>query len=208
MNGNFNPIYVNSTLQILEKRCLTLLREGYNATKLNVNISIDWEENDISKELILHLDMNEKKRQWNITIVPEYPIYKNDNVSAKKASRIDFRFSNWTDNQEYAYFAEAKNLIEIDSIKAGRKTKISATSLHKRYIETGIDNYVLGKYPSYGCLLGYILQGTTANIIISINELLSNDRRQSEQLNFDNSNDCYISKHNGLLVKHLMFDFT
>ncbi|MFT4071907.1 MAG: hypothetical protein QM654_08325 [Dysgonamonadaceae bacterium] len=213
MSGNFNPEYINSTLQILERRCLILLSEGYGATKSNGNISIDWEEEDISKELLLSLNTNRKRLEWQIDIVPEYRIYKNDGTSAKSAARIDFRFSSWNINQ-WEYYAEAKNLIEADSFKVGRKTKISATKLHKRYIETGVDNYLSGKYPQPGCLIGYILQGKTENIVSILNTYLCNLNRKTEalqpqDLDLINFNSYYISFHNNSpFIKHLMFDFT
>lgn len=212
MSGTFKSEYINSTLQILERRCLTLLSEGYYATKSNGNISIDWEEEDISKELLLSLSANKKRQEWQIDIIPEYRVYKNDGIAAKSASRIDFRFSGWTINQ-WEYFAEAKNLIEDDSSKIGRKTKISATALHKRYVETGIDGYVLEKYPSNGCLIGYILQGTTQTIVSFINNYLCISGRTSEILepqcfDLDRLKSCYISKHNNTLaIKHLMMDY-
>lgn len=168
MSGNFNADY-NSTVQILEKRCLTLLSEGYYVTKSNGNVSIVWEEEDISKELLLSLDTNRKRQEWQINIITKYRFYKNDGIAAKNATRIDFRFSGWITNQ-WKYFAKAKNLIEVDSFKAGRKTKISATELHKRYIETGIDNYLSGKYPQNKCMIGYILQGTE-NIKINVKQV-------------------------------------
>jgi hypothetical protein len=213
MSGSFNPEYINSTLQVLERRCLTLLSEGYCITKSNGNISIDWEEEDISKELLLCLSTNKKRLEWQIDIVPEYRIYKNDSISAKSSSRIDFRFSGWTACQ-WEYFAEAKNLIEVDSYKVGRKTKISASKLHKRYIETGIGHYVSGKYPSNGCLIGYILQGETENIISCLNDCLCNSSRASEILEqrsvgIEGFNSSYVSIHNEFYsIKHLMLDYT
>ena len=213
MSGSFNPKYINSTLQILERRCLTLLSQVYCITKSNGNISIDWEEEDISKELLLSLNTNRKRLEWQIDIVPEHRLYKNDGIAAKSASRIDFRFSGWTANQ-WEYFAEAKNLIEVDSFKVGRKTKISATKLHKRYIKTGIDNYVSGKYPSNGCLIGYVLQGKIDNIISCLNNCLCNANRVSEilkqqSLGLDEFDSCYVSIHdNSYSIKHLMLDYT
>ncbi|GHV10074.1 hypothetical protein FACS1894162_2470 [Bacteroidia bacterium] len=212
MSDNFNSIFVNSTLQILEKRCLTLLSEGYFILKSEGNISVDWDENDISKKLIMSLKGNMKRMSWKIDIVPEYLLYNDDNLPAKEAPRIDFRFSCWMPT-EWAYFAEAKILIETDAVKTGRKTKISAKRLHKRYVETGIDNYVSGKYPSNGCLIGYILQGQKENIINSLNKCLSNYKRNSEILQeqsfgLQDFNACYLSTHKDFfLIKHLMFDF-
>ncbi|MBF0577166.1 hypothetical protein [Dysgonomonas sp. GY617] len=213
MSGNFKSEYINSTLQILERRCLTLLSEGYCVTKSKGNISIDWEEEDISKELLLSLNTNRKRLEWQIDIIPEYRIYKNNGIAAKCASRIDFRFSDWTRNQ-WEYFAEAKNLIEVDSFKVGRETKVSAIKLHKRYIETGIDNYVSDKYPSNGCLIGYILQGKIDNIISCLNDCLCNANRVSEILRqqclgIDVVDSCYVSIHdNNHRIKHLMLNYT
>ena len=199
-------------MQILERRCLTLLCDGYCVVKSKGSISIDKEEEDISKELLLSINANIKRMEWQIDIIPEYRLYKNDGIAAKSAARIDFRFSGWSTNQ-WEYFAEAKNLIEIDSFKAGRKTKISANQLHRRYIETGIDNYLSSKYPQNGCLIGYILQGKTENIVSMLNICLCALNRktellQSKDLEFADFISCYVSSHEKFLsMKHLMFDF-
>lgn len=212
MSGRFNPEYIDCTLQILERRCLTLLCDGYCVVKSKGSISIDKEEEDISKELLLSINANIKRMEWQIDIIPEYRLYKNDGIAAKSAARIDFRFSGWSTNQ-WEYFAEAKNLIEIDSFKAGRKTKISANQLHRRYIETGIDNYLSSKYPQNGCLIGYILQGKTENIVSMLNICLCALNRktellQSKDLEFADFILCYVSSHEKFLsMKHLMFDF-
>ena len=212
MSGRFNPEYIDCTLQILERRCLTLLCDGYCVVKSKGSISIDKEEEDISKELLLSINANIKRMEWQIDIIPEYRLYKNDGIAAKSAARIDFRFSSWSTNQ-WEYFAEAKKLIEIDSYKAGRKTKISANQLHRRYIETGIDNYLSSKYPQNGCLIGYILQGKTENIVSMLNICLCALNRktellQSKDLEFAEFISCYVSSHEKFLsMKHLMFDF-
>lgn len=212
MSGRFNPEYIDCTLQILERCCLTLLCDGYCVVKSKGSISIDKEEEDISKELLLSINANIKRMEWQIDIIPEYRLYKNDGIAAKSAARIDFRFSGWSTNQ-WEYFAEAKNLIEIDSFKAGRKTKISANQLHRRYIETGIDNYLSSKYPQNGCLIGYILQGKTENIVSMLNICLCALNRktellQSKDLEFADFISCYVSSHEKFLsMKHLMFDF-
>ena len=191
---------------------MTLLCDGYCVVKSKGSISIDKEEEDISKELLLSINANIKRMEWQIDIIPEYRLYKNDGIAAKSAARIDFRFSGWSTNQ-WEYFAEAKNLIEIDSFKAGRKTKISANKLHRRYIETGIDNYLSSKYPQNGCLIGYILQGKTENIVSMLNiSLCALNRKtellQSKDLEFADFISCYVSSHEKFLsMKHLMFDF-
>ncbi|MDR1180368.1 MAG: hypothetical protein LBL13_00095 [Bacteroidales bacterium] len=210
MNGNLNPEIIDNTLRTLEKRCLILLCEGYKMLLSQKKISIDWKEEDISKELILCLEPNENRRRWRISIAPEHRFYT-DKIPAKESPRIDFCFSGWTD-VEWKYYSEAKILIESDSYKKGRRKKISAHFLHKRYIETGIDHYLSGWYPS-DCLSGYILQGKTENIINCINQFLRDCDREKEVLTkqpfelpyFDS---LYLSRHkNGFSIKHLIFDF-
>jgi hypothetical protein len=211
MIGSLKQKFIDSTLQKLEKRCLILLCEGYKTILSQRTVSINWKEDDISKELIQCLETNKNRRKWKISINPEYKISK-DKTPAKKSPKIDFCFSNWK-NYEWRYFSEAKILIESNCHKTGRKKKISAVSLHKRYIKTGIDHYLSGHYPSNGCLIGYILQGKTENIITCINQCLRNHDREKEILtkqvselpHFDS---CYLSMHkNEFLIKHLMFAF-
>lgn len=216
--GTLNMSIVNSFRQEFEWRCLSLLVDAYTFLNSNNSINIDCEEEYISALLFDYVDNCQQAINWQIDITPEYRLYK-DNVLrkvklAKEAPRIDFRFCGWTTNSKLTYFVEAKNLIEIDSCKSKRKSKISANNLHIRYIETGIDNYLSGKYPSNGCLIGYILQGKTKNIVSLLNICLCNSNRDSEVLQLQtldliNFNSYYISFHNNFpFIKHLMFDFT
>lgn len=211
MSSELDSKYVGSTLQVLEKRCLNLLCEGYNEIVSQKKISADWDEEDISKELILCLAANPNRNEWKINIVPELRLYSRDTSSAKKAPRIDFYFACWAP-QECKYFAEAKILIETDVHKTGRKSKTTAESLHKRYVKTGIDSYLSGKYPSNGCLIGYVLQGKTENIIGCLNRYLCTLNRVSEMLQrqsfgLKDFDECYISTRGNISIKHLMFNF-
>ena len=93
MTGSLNPIYINTTIQVLEKRCFILLSEVYADIKSKKTISINWVEEDISKELTNCLQSNKKRIAWKIRVEPEHRLYKEDNLSANKSPRIDFCFS-------------------------------------------------------------------------------------------------------------------
>ncbi len=86
--------------------------------------------------------------------------------------------------------------------------------MHERYVKTGIDSYLSGKYPSNGCLIGYILQGKIDNIISCLNDCLCNANRTSEILKqqclgIDKFDSCYVSIHDkSYSIKHLMLDYT
>ena len=216
--GTLDVSIVNSFKQEFEWRCLSLLVDAYTFVNSSNSVNIDCEEEYVSAVLFDYIDNCQQAINWKIDITPEYRLYKDDILrkvkSTKEAPRIDFRLCGWTANSKLTYFVEAKNLIEIDSYKSKRKSKISANNLHIRYIETGIDNYLSGKYPSNGCLIGYILQGKTENIVSMLNTCLCNSNRKSEvlqpqALDLIRFNSYYISSHSRLpFVKHLMFDFT
>lgn len=211
-------LIVNSFKQEFEWRCLNLLIDAYEFVKLDNSIDIDCEEEYVSAVLFNYIDNCEQAITWKIDITPEYRLYKDDILRkkrpAKEAPRIDFRLCGWATNFKLIYFVEAKNLVEMDSCKSNRKSKISAKKLHLRYIKTGIDNYLSGKYPMNGCLIGYILQGRTENIVSMLNVYLCNIDRESEilqsqSLDLKYFNSYYISVHNNSpFIKHLMFDFT
>ncbi len=216
--GVLDVSIVNSFKQGFEWKCINLMIDAYTYVNSSNNINIDCEEEYISAVLFDYIDNCQQAINWKIDIAPEYRLYKDDVLkkvkSAKTAPRIDFRLCGWSNNSKLTYFVEAKNLIEIDSYKSNRKSKIQATKLHIRYIETGIGNYLSGQYPSNGCLVGYILQGKTENIVSMLNTCLCNLNRKPEILQLQsleqtNFKPYYISSHNNVAsIKHLMFDFT
>ena len=216
--GVLDMSIVNSFKQGFEWKCINLLIDAYTYVNSGNNINIDCEEEYISAVLFDYIDNCQQAINWKIDITPEYRLYKDDVLkkikSAKTAPRIDFRLCGWNNNSKLTYFVEAKNLIEVDSFKSNRKSKIQANKLHIRYIETGVDSYLSGQYPSNGCLIGYILQGKIENIVSMLNTCLCNMNREPEILQLQsleqiNFKSYYISSHNNVSsIKHLMFDFT
>ena len=102
-------------------------------------------------------------------------------------------------------------------IKTGEKSngsKVSAAKLKRRYISTGIENFVTKRYPK-GCLAGYVLNSKTIDCVNGINKLLIKDGREKETLvNFiilDNYSNSYYSTHNQEIetieIKHLFLEF-
>ena len=77
----------------------------------------------------------------------------------------------------------------------------NANKLHRRYIATGIDNFVNGRYSDkmgIGCMVGYVVQGSASEIASKINNLLIRDGRNKENIMLhaiDGCSDCYLSKH-------------
>jgi hypothetical protein len=192
--------------------------EAFAFIKVNKTVTIDWEEENISALFFDYIDKSERAINLHINIFSEYRLL-NDSIlsqeqSAKSASRIDFRFTkDWTNQlKRIEFFIEAKNLIENDCLKANRKTNLSASYLTKRYIETGIDNFVSGKYPPKGCLVGYVLNGMPLNIVQKINSNLECRNREEEKLYQIGTNilaleHIFCSTHGTFQLRHHLLKF-
>lgn len=201
MIGNFK--HISKFKDSVENKCIRLLVEAYNQSMTDKLIQLNWEENDITNQLVEYIENNSLKTK-NPFIIINFE-HNLPNVFAKKTKgfaaknlRIDLCFATFKSEKEYKVFFEAKNLKEKDS------------ALKRRYIDTGIDNFVTGKYPS-GFLIGYLLEGSVSPTINGINDLLKKDNREKELL-YPKKHKIveyyYESNHSNLYLKHLIFDFT
>ncbi len=177
---------------------------AYNTSLQKQAIQRCWDENDISCTLNSYIKDDKRRKKWKIAHNVEHHLNSGTNTNpnkgyAAKLPRIDFRMVTFSSLDEHEYFFEAKNLKEKDS------------KLKRRYIETGIDNYISSKY-SGGSLLGYILDGRLVQTVKGINKLLKKDLRAQEILVLKQNpihQYCYESTHStSLKIEHLMFDFT
>jgi hypothetical protein len=198
-----NPEIRKKTKSGFEQRCFQLIIEAYKTSLIYKAIKSDWNENDISSEIHKHIKTNPLRQKWKVSTNVEAHI-SNKKISrekgfADKDSRIDFRLTSFISTYEYEYFFEAKNLKQYDS------------ALKRRYINTGIDNFVLKKYENGG-LIGYLLEGKIDETIKGINSLLEKDKRNTEILSLKSDKllkTIYESTHSDIgILKHLIFDFT
>ncbi len=197
-----NKAVYNKFRNAFEQKCFRLIIEAYKTSLSEKVIQLDWDENDISSELHKHIKENPIRLKWKVSTNVESHIPKDirkEKGFSSKFPRIDFRLSTFAKSDEYEYFFEAKNLKQNDS------------ALKRRYINTGINNFVSGKYVN-GSLIGYLLEGKTDETVKGINSLLGKDKRQNEILNFTSNklfNSYYESYHSDIrILKHLIFDFT
>lgn len=197
-----NTIVYQKFKNAFEQRCCRLIIEAYHTSLREQVIQLDWNENDISSELHRHIKDNPLRLKWKVSTNVEADIPK-DIPKVKGFSdtfpRIDFRLTSFRSTNEYEYFFEAKNLKQNDS------------ALKRRYIDTGIDNFVSKKYEN-GSLIGYLLEGKTNETIKGINSLLEKDKRNTETLIVKSNKlitNYYESNHSDIgILKHLIFEFT
>ncbi len=189
-----------------KKRCKTLFIEAYHISISNNSIGIDFEENDITAILHNFINKNPKRKEWKIASNLENYLFDENSIYSKgfasKFSRIDMRFSKFWEDEEHNYFVEAKNL------------KVNDSGLKRRYITTGIDNFLSGGkyYDCDGFLVGYILDGTIEDCKDGVNKLLIKDKRQNEIIDFKelviNNHKIFESFHTKRNIKHLFFDYS
>jgi len=198
-----NKVIVASFKRGFEEKCFQLITESYVSAMETKVIKLNWDENDITSELHEHIKENPLRLKWGIVTNVEQHLLKDgikkEKGFAAKLPRIDLRLVTINSSLEYEYHMEAKNLKEKDS------------ALKRRYIDTGINNFVSKKYEN-GCLLGYNLEGVLHNTVSGINMLLKKDERESEYLKQQSHhfhNEYYESKHpDEFTIRHFMFDFT
>ncbi|MFW5852195.1 MAG: hypothetical protein ACOCWB_08225 [Bacteroidota bacterium] len=197
-----NTTVSNKFRNAFEQKCFWLIIEAYKTSLSEKVIQLDWDENDISSELHKHIKDNPTRLKWKVSAHVESHIPKDirkEKGFSSKFPRIDFRLSTFAKSDEYEYFFEAKIL------------KQKSSALKRRYINTGIDNFLSEKYEN-GSLIGYLLEGKTDKTVNGINSLFGKDKRQTEILNLTSNalfNSYYESNHSKIgILKHFIFDFT
>lgn len=208
MSGNFRKNIIRSFRAQFENNCVQLLLESHKELVSKGTSFKEADENSITVQLIGCMNKNPISSDYKIDITREQYL---DSAAVyagledpDASPRIDIRFMTWTSPEKFEYFFEAKNLYENDFTKTGNKTPTNAKSYQQRYIDTGIQNFINGKY-SRGCLIGYVLEGNPEKIADKINELLKLSGRSAECLNkksaFGRIRVHYESTHTG---KHLV----
>lgn len=199
MSGLLNSFLSSIFRQQFENRCIILAIGAYYTAIAQKSVSPSWDEEDITAQLSYHIEDDPSRLKFKIVINTEdrLRLKSLSKGAAKKSSRIDLRFTTINSSKEYKYYLEAKNL------------RISDSSLKRRYISTGIDNFVSKKYND-GFIIGYVLDGSITDNILGINGLLIKDSRNTETIlksKVVNGFDIYNSTHALLKLNHLFFDF-
>lgn len=176
----------------------------------NITISKNTVEDDITLEWYGKISQHWTNKNRATTLrINVGPVHQYPDPTLKKnrgyKPTIDFCFRDWDTTNSY-FGAECKNLYNH------RKSKI------KRYVDTGVKNYTLGRYGSQSSessIVGYVLSGKIPEIVteliaeISTVAPISNLTRE---LRFKEPQ--YASQHkratdkSTITLHHLFFDFT
>ena len=189
---------------------LSVLWKGYDKAHSEGAISPDMSENRITQEWALRVQTlwYEENRASRLSI-NLYPTTQHEDYSMAKARgqapTIDFCFRTWSYSESY-FGAECKNLYEKDNKHI------------KRYVDTGVRNYISGKYgsrSSVSSLVGYVLSGKIPKLVGELEcEIAKTSPRLNISRDIGSADPQYKSRHIRLsdgeiiLIYHLLFDFT
>ena len=183
-----------------EQACLWLLTEAFKRMKQDAIYNPIWKETRFSAHLVGYMQKIRKQEDLRLRIDPESYLYREEILQGLEdpdaAPRIDIKISGGWVYEDIYYGIEGKILVETDW-----QTR-REYGLRARYIDTGIDNFVNGRYSPEvprGCVVGYVVQGDTFNIGQRINDLLLHRGRNDESLknrhSINSCSDCYQSVH-------------
>ena len=198
-----------------QQNCIELLRWACITLKSNKTIDENWGEENISANLNLYIRNSKYAIDANVFVESEHTFYTedilNNRKTAKCGNRIDLVFQNNWKGRKFMFYVEAKNLVAHDFKKQGNRSITKADKVQRRYIDTGVDHFISGHYPQ-GCLLGYVLNGKTTDVVDGVNELLKYAGRNTECLKYfsgEGSWMCFKSEHSSLTadLDHFFFNF-
>lgn len=183
-----------------EQACLWIMTEAFKRMKQEKRYDLTWKEPRFSACLIGYMQKIRQQNDIRLKIDPESHLYREGMLKGTEdpdtAPRIDIKISGGWVHEDVYYGIEGKILVENDW-----RTR-DASRLHSRYIATGIDKFVNGRYSDKmdrGCMAGYVVQGSASEIASEINNLLIRDARNKEKMinphSINGCSDCYQSKH-------------
>lgn len=160
------------------KNCVEAIRRGHNKVLVDRRYNIEWDEDNLTLHLVESMKQTGFLRQLRISVNYQTPIVSPemvyDGANFLAAPRVDFKLSTWINEDEAEFFAEAKNLSQRNWTKSTGK-HVRADYYRTRYLETGIENYLSGRYPE-GCLVGYVVNGSTPPVVAGLNRLIKTRR--------------------------------
>lgn len=173
------------------------------------------DETQISLSLFDAMDMIIEQDNLPCFVVPELHEYTDEIRRGKKstltAKRYDLCFQSWSTPKKVKFGVEAKLLIENNSF--GKLT----TPLINEYVsKKGMGKFIDGIYKNRGCMVGYIVEGSIANIVGKINARIRISLTDEQCLTKDKSkkfqhSEIYKSEHIPKLdyiLYHLMLQFS
>jgi hypothetical protein len=191
-----------------QNNCNRFLVEAYQLLMALKVTKITWEEDTFTANFSVLLEdiFDIQEVPYTVTYQQHQLTKKilSGEVRAQTAKKMDIVFGTFS-RPKLSYGIEAKIIAELN---VGTR---NANSLCKEYIVSGIDRFVSGTYSMIGCMVGYVISGQPDNIVIKINDVLTNAKRNDEVVGdkhlIYNHEHCYSSTHKEMKLQHFFFNF-
>lgn len=176
----------------VRNHCAEIIEQGYQNYLIDSEKIFSEDETTITAGLYDHIQTIVETDDLPFIVIPEFHQYttaiKKGKVNPNKAKRFDLHFTNFNYKPRIKFGVEAKLIAETNT------SSRSATLLTNEYVEdAGMGKFIKGTYEDDGFMLGYILNGTIAPIVININLKVITTYSVKEQLRKSIKN--YISTY-------------
>lgn len=201
-------------LESFQAQVFDLISLAYNTIRTPGAIKKNTDETLISIQLFHALNVVSSKEDIPLTVIIENPEITDQISRGVKrlitAKRYDIFFESWNSKYSVVFGIEAKLLIENDF-----RGRIVSTLVREYVSDTGMGKYINGLYKRRGCMIGYVIEGDIANIVVKINNQIQKVFSKKQYVKKDISlkykhKEIYKSQHKGKLnynLYHLMLDF-
>lgn len=196
--------------------CCSLIVCSYFKTLSEKKLLKSWGEETVTHHIKKHLRKCISERGLTYSVTPEYPEDDEAIEDGLKAPLrqvyFDLVFTTFKKKQEYFFGVEAKIVIENNFLKRYATQELSEYISNK-----GMRKYLDGIYKKNGCMIGYVMEGSTDAIVKKINDIIlssnlfSNNEILGNRISIDAFEHCYESVHPLNLtqpLKHLFLDFS
>jgi hypothetical protein len=211
-SGNTDNLDSDIVLKLysdVRNHCAEIIVQGYESYLFDSEKIFSEDETIITAGLYDHIQTIVETDDLPFVVIPEYhqftiPI-KKGKVNPKKAKRFDLHFIHLNYKPRVKFGVEAKLLAERNI--SSRK----ATFLTAEYVQdAGMGKFIKGIYEDDGFMLGYILNGKTDPIVVSINLKVTSTYSSNEQLNKNKKYYTSTYSLNGKTKElcHIFLDFS
>jgi len=193
---------------VFKDTCNVYLVEAYHILLSKKTAELTWEEDTFTANFAVLIEsiFEDKELPYSLTY-QQHQITKGileGTDRPQTAKKMDIVFATFS-KPKLKYGIEAKIISENN---AGTR---NANYLCKEYIISGIDRFTNKTYDMEGCMIGYVINGLPDNIIMMVNKILIDSKRNTEELSnkhtivgYDN---CYQSTHLDCSLQHFLFQF-
>jgi len=148
--------------QAFQVQLFDLIYMAYVTIKTPEPMRENPDEPLVSANLFFALKLVSSREGIPLTVISERHEITNEialgNMSTKSSKIYDIYFESWNSKYSIEYGVEAKVLVENDFL-----SRVASTLIREYVSNSGMGKYINGIYKKRGCMIGYVVEGSTPN---------------------------------------------